>query len=40
MWQRHNAHFANFDLTSLRVLIWVRYPLRKDSLDVKAVAGK
>jgi hypothetical protein len=21
MWQKHNIHFANFDLTSLRVLV-------------------
>ena len=38
MRRAHNAHFENFDLSSLR-LIWGHYRLRKDSLDVKAVSG-
>jgi hypothetical protein len=38
MRQRHNAHFENFDLSSLRV-IWVRYALRENSLVVKVVSG-
>jgi hypothetical protein len=38
MRRAHNAHFENFDLSSLRV-IWVRYALRKDLLDLKVVSG-